>query len=134
MKQASKMRDFDAWNASIRNFEWMGGDLPGAMDVDMLIERRGRFLVLEGKPWQGTAGVSVPFGQYLALEALANIPQFDVYIIGEAPQSASFYRCRVGERKPMMNRTGPVRFPPRRFERTSREGLALFVKDWWEGS
>lgn len=128
------MRDFDAWNASIRNFEWMGGELPGAMDVDMLIERRGRFLVLEGKPWQGTAGVSVPFGQYLALEALANIPQFDVYIIGEAPQSASFYRCRVGERKPMMNRTGPVRFPPRRFERTSREGLALFVKDWWEGS
>ena len=39
------------------------------MDVDVLIERRGRFLVLEAKPW--TNGVNVGFGQHLALDALA---------------------------------------------------------------
>lgn len=82
MKQAS-LRSFDEWSRSIRNYELLFGDteLQGT-DVDMLMERRGHFLVLEGKPLID-GQVFLPLGQYIAFKALAAVPNFTVFIVGE---------------------------------------------------
>lgn len=124
------MRSWEAFEKSLRNYEWLKDAVPGAMDLDFLIERRGRFLVLEMKPW--IKGVNVGFGQHLALEALAKVESFDVYLIGEVERTGALYRCRYGERDPIKNRTRPVWFPPRRFERMSRDSLRLFVQEWFQ--
>jgi hypothetical protein len=126
----SEMRNYDKWAQSLRNYEWLQGVVPGAMDVDVLIERRGKFLVLEAKPWQ--SGVSVGFGQHLALRALAEQEAFDVYLVGEVEGKDTLYIVRYDDRDPVMNRTRPVWFPPRRFQRTTKAGLALLVKGWFE--
>lgn len=123
------MRDFDQWAASLRNYEWLTGVVPGAMDVDVLVERRGHFLVLEAKPWSN--GVNVGFGQHLALEALARLEAFDVYLVGEGKDD-KLYLLRYDDRPPVRNGTRPVWFPPRRFQRTNKEGLRVLVGEWYK--
>lgn len=123
------MRDFETWSRSLRNYEWLQSAVPGAMDVDMLIERRGRFLVLETKPW--TNGVNVGFGQHLALAALADLDEFDVYLVGEVDGKDRLYVIRYDDRDPVKQGTRPVWFPPRRFQRTTKEGLRLLVSEWY---
>ena len=76
------LRSYDQWQASIRNFEWLGDVASGAMDVDVLIERKGNFLVIEGKPW--VKGVKMPYGQHKALYALSQQPKTRVYLVGES--------------------------------------------------
>lgn len=124
------LRDFDKWSQSLRNYEWLGTVVPGAMDVDVLIERRGHFLVLEAKPW--TRGVNVGFGQHLALKALAALDEFDVYLVGEVEGKDTLYVVRYDDRDPVMNQTRPVWFPPRRFMRTDKEGLRGIVQGWYK--
>ena len=123
------MRNFEEWQKSLRNYEWMAGVVPGAMDIDVLIERKGHFLVLEAKPW--TNGVNVGFGQHLALDALSKVENMDVYLVGEG-KSDNFYLLRYDDRPPVRNQTRPVWFPPGRFMRTTKEGLKIFVGAWYE--
>lgn len=124
------MRDVDAWLKSLRNFAWLQeAGISGAMDVDLLVERRGHFFVAEGKPW--TKGVRVPFGQHLALEALAVLDEFDVYLVGEVEGSDVVYVLRLGDRAPVRNKTAPVWYPPRRFMRMTKPGLADMVRGWY---
>jgi len=123
------MRNYEEWAKSLRNYEWLAGVVPGAMDVDVLIERKGHFLVLETKPW--TNGVNVGFGQHLALDALSRLDEFDVYLVGEGSKG-QLYMLRYDGDAPVRNGTRPVWFPPKRFMRTTKEGLGVFVGEWYK--
>lgn len=125
-----EMRDFDKWYKSLRNFEWLqDAGVSGAMDLDLFIERRGRFFVAEGKPW--TNGVNMGFGQYLALEALAAEESFDVYLVGEPEKGDAVYVLPLGGKPPVKTGTRPVWYPPRRFMRMTKPGLADLIRGWY---
>jgi hypothetical protein len=80
------IRNHKLFEESLRCFDWLGGVVPGAMDVDLLLERAGNFLVLELKPRIGPR-VYVPLGQYIALKALAAREGFTVLLVVETPES-----------------------------------------------
>lgn len=110
MKQAS-LRSFDEFTRSIRNFELLFGDteLQGT-DIDCLMERRGHFLFLEGKPLVD-GQIYLPLGQYIAFKALADVPKFTVLVIGERQQErrssrAAYSVADMGQ----LPRTLPKRF------------------------
>ncbi len=126
------MRDFGAWQQSLRNFEWLSTAVPGATDLDVFIERRGHFLVLETKHYSVGSGVRVPFGQYLALKALAALDEFDVWLVGETDDPDVLYWLDLGSREPIKIRTAPVWFKCRQFQRTSKEGLGIMAKEWFK--
>ncbi len=126
------MRSFDAWSKSLRNFEWLSESVPGATDLDVFIERKGRFLVLETKTYSPGSGVRVPFGQYLALRALATLEPFDVWLVGETEDPDKLYWLDLGSREPTKIRTAPVWFKTRQFQRTSKAGLAEMAKGWFQ--
>lgn len=126
------MNDFDAWKKSLKNFEWLSEAVPGATDLDVFIERRGRFLVLETKAYVPGVGVKVPFGQYLALKALSDLEEFDVILVGETDDPDKLYWLDLSARQPTKIRTAPVWFKPRQFARTSKEGLAIMAKEWFK--
>ena len=69
----------------LRDFAWVNDKLPGrvgAMDVDFLLERKGRVLVLEFKPGNG----AVRGGQAITFRTLRDLG-FDVWIVyGEGPR------------------------------------------------
>ena len=67
----STMRDFTAWHESLKNFDWLPKEIPGASDLDQIIHasRKGgddSFLVFESK----AAGIAVPTGQRILFEGL----------------------------------------------------------------
>lgn len=127
----SELRDFAQWEKSLRNFEWMAeAGISGCMDIDGIIERKGRFLMFEGKPWSN--GINVGFGQYLALEALAALDAFDVYLVGESEKSDAVYVLRLGDRDPIKKATRPVWYPPRRFMRMTKAGFADLIHGWYQ--
>lgn len=80
---------------SIRNMDsymrnlWDWGMLRGCFgsskaavsDIDGIIERRGRFLVIEAK----SEGKAVPMGQSIMFSALAKIDQFTVVVVWGKP-------------------------------------------------
>lgn len=127
------MRDFDAWERSLKNFEWLSDSVPGATDLDVFIERKKQFLVIETKHYSVGSGVRVPFGQYLALKALSELPSFTVYLVGELEGNADrLYVLNLADREPTKVRTGPVWFKTRQFQATTKSGLAEMCKAWWE--
>ena len=128
------MRDFDAWEKSLKNFEWLKDAVPGATDLDVFIERRGKFLVMETKTYVKGVGVKVPFGQYLALKALAQLDQFDVWLVGETDDPDTLYILNMASTMPTMIRTSPVWFKWRQFTRTTKEGLAILAKEWFKAA
>lgn len=126
------MRDFESWSRSLQNFEWLHGCVPGATDFDFVVERRGRFLVCEFKPYAD--GVRMPFGQYLALAALSAIEEFDVYLVGQSERFPDrYYITRVGDRDPVISGPRrPVWYPPKRFIRSTQDSLRDLVREWFE--
>lgn len=125
------IRDWEKFEGTLRDYaSWLGTAVPGASDLDMVVERRGKFLVLETKPWSN--GVNVGFGQYLMLHALSEIEQFDVYIVGEAPKTKALYTMRMNGTPPVKKGVRPVWYPPKRFTRMSRDGLREMVQLWYE--
>ena len=133
MPNDQKMRSFEDWSKSLRNFEWLADSVPGATDLDVFIERRGSFLVIETKNYSVGSGVRVPFGQYLALKALAALPQFTVYLVGALEGNPErLYMLNLADREPTKVRTGPVWFKVRQFQATTKAGLAETCKAWWE--
>lgn len=127
-----EMRDFDAWKRSLKNFEWLADAVPGATDIDVFIERRGRFLCMETKAYVPGVGVRVPFGQYLALKALADLEPFDVWLVGETNDEDKFYWLDLGSRVPTKVRTAPVWFKARQFTRVSKSALGEMAKEWFD--
>lgn len=130
-QQVDEIRNFAKFQDSLRNFQWLNGVAPGAMDVDCLIERKGNFLVFEGKEWQG--GVVVPYGQHLALYRLSQQPQFRVYLVGEDDDQLHLMMYNDAP-APVIRRRGRATawWPPSRFIPTTKEQLARLVKAWWK--
>ena len=129
MSEPQVMRDYEKWSKSVRNFEWLAGKVPGACDIDVIVERKGRFLVLEAKDWSN--GINVPFGQHLMLDAMSRLEMFDVFLVGEG-KTDTFYLLRYDDSPPVRNGTRPVWFPPKRFQRTTKEGLGIMVGEWYK--
>lgn len=132
MPEFQEMRDFDAWQKSLKDFSWLKDHVPGATDLDVFIERRGKFLVIETKAYSPGSGVRVPFGQYLALKALADLPQFDVWLVGETDDEDRMYWLDLGAREPTRVRTAPVWFKSRQFVRVDKSVLAEMCKEWFQ--
>ncbi|MGZ4518817.1 MAG: hypothetical protein ACXVGB_00165 [Mycobacteriaceae bacterium] len=126
------MRSFKEWQASLRNFEWLSDSVPGATDLDVFIERRGHFLVIETKHYSIGSGVRVPFGQYLALKALADLPEFDVWLVGETDDPERLYWLDLGSREPTKARTTPVWFKSKQFTRVDKHALGSMAKGWYQ--
>jgi hypothetical protein len=129
------LRDYETFQKSLRDFaSWLNGVVPGASDVDLLIERKGRFLVCELKPW--TNGVNLPYGQHLALTRLAELDVFTVYIIGESPDGLHVMNLNPGMKPITSRRKGKmvVWWEPKRFLPMTRDSLRDVVKNWWDSS
>lgn len=124
------MRDFDKWSESIRNFEWLADAAPGGMDVDCLIERKGKFLVFEGKPWR--KGVVLPWGQHRALVELAKVPNFRVFLVGEAGERIFLAEVATAPKPAYMRNSSQALWHPDSFMETTKPLMAQFVRDWWE--
>lgn len=130
---ADPLRNFEAFTKSLRNFQsWLGNTVPGAMDVDFMVERKGEFLVLEAKPW--TEGVTLPYGQHLALLALSKLAPFQVYLVGEADKRLYLmpYNTDIEPVTHRKNGKFMVWFPPNRFLPMTAAGLRDLVGGWWE--
>lgn len=126
----SEIRDFETWSKSLRNFsDWLGDCVPGASDIDCVIERRHNFLVMEGKTLGGN-GIQVPVGQAIMLDSLASVPRFTVYLVGEGPQGGKHliqWTPGLGQRA-----KGP-RFIQKDWMRPKTNAqLQTLVREWWE--
>ncbi len=74
----------DTYLANLWDWACLAGTMPGKMtasDIDGIIERRGKFLVIETK----SPGVPVPTGQRILLDALADNGAFTVIVVHGQP-------------------------------------------------
>jgi len=130
----NQLRNFDEWERSLRNFDWLGDAVPGGMDLDFMVERKGNFLVIEGKPWwSGSGGVSVPYGQHLALYRLSRQENFRVYLVGEEGDLLHLLHYNDAPKPQVRRRAGKPEawWPPERFIPTNRDGLRRILRGWW---
>lgn len=89
----------------LRDYRWLGDALPGRvapMDLDCVLEKNGRFLVLEFKP----GGAPLPMGQRLTLRALVRTGA-DVWVVWEKPDDTGHVDVAV------MDRHGSTKFTAR---------------------
>lgn len=138
------VRNWQKLAGTLRDFEtWLGDAVPGAMDLDCLIERRGRFLIFEGKPIiQGCIYISL--GQLIALRALAALTTFDVWLVGERRDEkktskqafAVAYVRDLPRNLPVAYHDGVrcvvIHLGPPNTEDMSVVRLRNLVKTWWE--
>jgi len=130
MTEQTLLRSHDEWAKSIRNFAWLHKAVSGAMDIDMMVERRGSFLFVEGKPWSN--GVRLPYGQHKALYALSTAPNTRVYLVGEGREHLHVL-CYNDAPPPVYLRGKRMSFyPPERFVPTTKEAFAKMVNAWWK--
>jgi hypothetical protein len=100
----------------LRDYRWVSDALPGRvapMDLDCLLERRGKFLAMEFKP----KGAPLPMGQRLTLKALVRLGM-DVWVVWEDGE-----RVEVGA----MDRNGNVPF----VEDMRQTRLRRRVSEWF---
>lgn len=123
------LRSYENFQASIREFSWLQDVVPGAMDVDILIERHGHFLVVEGKPWR--KGVVLPYGQHRALYQMSLLPNFQVYLVGEDGNDLHVALYNDAPAPLYWRRTSESFWPPERFIKTDKAKMADIVRAWW---
>lgn len=123
------IRSYEQFTQSLRCFEsWLGDAAPGATDIDVLIERRGQFLIFEAKT-MGSNGIQVPMGQAIALDALAKLATHTVYLIGEGPKGGKHiiqWTPGLGQRS-----RGPRFIQQDWMRRVTNAQLQELVRDWW---
>lgn len=130
-QEARTLRDYEAWKTSLRNFTWLHHVAPGATDLDVVIERRGHFLVLETKHWQ--EGVKVPLGQHILLAQLSALEPFTVFLVGEKADDGEDSQCFEVVpylRYAPMARGAFMLFPPSIFEPKTRDDMRQLVRQW----
>lgn len=101
----------------LRDYRWVSESLPGRvapMDLDCVLEKNGRFLVMEFKP----GGAPLPLGQRLTLKRLVRLGM-DVWVVWEDGE-----RVEVGA----MDRNGEVPF----VSEMRKNKLARKVQQWFE--
>lgn len=100
----------------LRDYRWVASALPGRvapMDIDFALEKNGRFLFVEFKPFRG--GISV--GARILYKTLVR-QGHDVWLVqGDGPVQAG-----------MMDRHGNVNFS----EEMSTDDLAGLIRIWYE--
>lgn len=130
------MRNPASFAASLRNFHsWLAqAGVPGAMDIDAFLERRGKFLVLEAKPFDSAAGVVMPLGQYIALSALAEERNFTVVLVAEdGPDVRVVQLLNARRLDGLANGRKAVVFPPDAFPApVSKTQLGAWVRGWYD--
>lgn len=126
------LTNYETFAKSVRDFQWLNGVVPGAMDVDVLIERNGKFLVIEGKPWRD--GVVLPYGQHKALFALSKLDMFSVYLVGEAKDETVYITPYTGKAPVYLRQRSASLWTADRFVPTTKDGLAKLAKEWWDGN
>jgi hypothetical protein len=126
----SRLRNRDQFVKSLRSFQWLGETGSGATDLDFLMERRGQFLVLEGKHWDDGHGLYIPFGQHIALKQLALIPAFTLYLVGDGMGEDKFYVMRFGKAAPLGLIGTRCFYPKGLFDEVTADGLRTIVRDW----
>ena len=140
----SDLRNFEQWQASLRNFDWVAGaGVSGACDVDLMLERKGRFLFIEGKPREGPQ-IYVPLGQWIALRELSTLPHVSVWLVAEDERakeedtlnhysvfrffgSARYHKdgLRNGQKQAVLYTD------TRTVEHVSLTELQALVREWW---
>lgn len=103
----------------LRDYRWLEAVLPGRVaptDLDFMLERHGRFLVLEFKPPKA----GIPLGQRITLKSLAALDAFTVWVVWHAQGADT---CVAG----VMDRYGNVPFS----EEMSLAHLRGLVKKWF---
>ena len=142
----SELRTFEQFQKSLRSFGWVAeAGVTGASDVDLMLERRGHFLFLEGKPREGPQ-ISVALGQFIALRALAGQPNTTVWIVAEdedAKEDAVLPRYSLLEVKPGLRyhkegwRAGAkqaIFYTDSSMTHMTLAQLQAAVQQWWERS
>lgn len=144
--EARTLNDYETWKRGLRNYEWLHSVVPGATDVDLAVERQGRFLVFETKHWDH--GVRVPIGQDIFLRQMDGLrahvhgcehacPEcgpgyrpFSVYLVGEQVTGADedtdrFHVMRFGRPVPLH-----TLYPPSLFQPNTRDDIRQLVRTW----
>ena len=129
----SELRNFDNWSKSLQNFDWLKQATTGATDIDVFIERHGRFIFIEGKEWRKDYGLEVPYGQHKALYTLSKQPNTTVYLVGETP-AATIYVANVAlSPKPEYIRSRrTVWWRAQTFQPVSKDDFTATIREWWE--
>lgn len=147
---ANPLREPERFAAGMHSFAWLKESVSGATDVDCQIERRGRFLIIEGKTWN-PGGITVPLGQHIALTKQARLEcvlpgaglpvsyqPFSVYLVGEPPkenaddgEATPYHVMRYGFTQPASKTSDGAWWPANRFELMTRAEVRAFVLAWW---
>jgi len=132
LKNAEQLRSYESFKDSLRCFEWLDGVVPGASDIDLLIERHGHFLVIEAKP--AFNGVRVPHGQHIALLALSNQPNTTVLLVGETSKDKFLVSDYLTATPVTVKYNGRLvaYWPPETLESVDLKGLQDKVRKWWD--
>ena len=145
-EMTSELRTYEAFVRSLRSFDWLEDtDVSGACDVDLMLERRGRFLFIEGKPREGPR-IHVPIGQWIALRTLSSLPGVDVWVVAEddhAKEDDTLPRYSVLTVRPDLRyhtdgyRNGQkqaVFYTDKTFTHVTLRDLQQMVNEWWAES
>lgn len=131
------LRSFDSFKRSLRDFlSWLPKSVPGAMDIDCLLERHGHILIVEGKPWDSRGGVYLTYGQYKALVALSSKEDTTVLLVGQDGDAWRFLNLAKA-RKPEFHKNGPhgqsaMWYAEAAFTATDRQQFGLLVEQWYQ--
>lgn len=98
------------WDWEFINQAFTGGIRPS--DIDGIVEKNGKFLVLEGKPLGG----SIPTGQRITLEQLSRVGAFTVLVLYGEPGHPQ-------KMKIIGHHDSPVR--------CNEDGVVALVKRWF---
>lgn len=82
----------------VLKFDYLAGiGSGGCSDIDMIVHKNGRFLVIENKSLRDTFSG----GQHITLEALAARDEFDIWVaIGKPPETMQSLGKLGGEQRP----------------------------------
>lgn len=76
------IRSYEGFLASLRCHEWLPDEVSGGSDLDLMLERHGNLLFVEGKRRQGPK-ISVSVGQWIALRSLSALDRAEVWLVAE---------------------------------------------------
>lgn len=134
MSGDERLRSYSAWRKSVKNFDWLQESVSGAMDVDLLVERKGHFLIIEGKPWYGQGGILLPYGQHRALYQLSKQPNTTVYLLGEDGDDVYIAGYHEHPSPRYWRGSSQAYWPPDRFRKTTKHAIRLMLQQWWEAA
>lgn len=135
MSSETTLRSYSKWSKTVRNFAWLKDTVPGATDIDMLIERGGKFLIIEGKPWLSKGGVLVPYGQHRALYQLSQQPNTTVLLLGEGSGDTLHVSNYATAAKPRYKpETRTMVWDRTQFKESTKDEVREWIAEWWQNA